>query len=544
MPPPVWAYRSRFDHDDTCASPDGSRPGETRMTQAGTSRNESPGAAALSLRGMSKAFGGTLAVDDVSFDVPRGEVLALLGQNGAGKSTVIKMLAGVYKPDAGDMAIDGHPHDPYSAKNAIAFIHQDLGLIEWMTVAENIAMAQGYPRKRGLIDWDEVDAMARRSLSKIAYDIDPRQRIADLTRTEKSLVAIARALGVNAQVLVLDEPTASLPQDDVKLLFDVLRGLKARGVSMMYVSHRLDEVFAISDCLVVLRDGKLVDRRRTADANAEGLIAAIIGRRPESVFVRPPPPTTTPLLLCKGLTIADVGPIDFELHAGEIVALVGLRGAGQEAVGRALIGDELASAGGVSIHGKPLDRSSPNTAIASGLGFVAADRVAESVAHGMSVRENMFINPGAIGRELFTPRSPADEAAESRRLGKDVGLSPNEPEVPIETLSGGNQQKVAMARWMRIAPQVLVLEDPTAGVDVGAKAEIYRLLGASLAKGQGVLLVSTDFEEVAAICHRALVFRGGMIVATLPTAQLTVEALTRAASLSDAEAPSHHASLH
>ena len=238
------------------------------MTQAGTSRGDSPVEAALSLRGMSKAFGGTLAVDDVSFDVPRGEVLALLGQNGAGKSTVIKMLAGVYKPDRGDMAIHGQAHDPHAAKNSIAFIHQDLGLIEWMTVAENIAMAQGYPRKRGLIDWAEVDAMARRSLSLIAYDIDPRQRISDLTRTEKSLVAIARALGVNAQVLVLDEPTASLPQDDVKLLFDVLRGLKARGVSMMYVSHRLDEVFAISDCMVVLRDGKLVDQRRTADASA------------------------------------------------------------------------------------------------------------------------------------------------------------------------------------------------------------------------------------------------------------------------------------
>ena len=503
------------------------------MTEASLSRGESPPVAALSLRGMTKAFGGTLAVDDVSFDLPRGEVLALLGQNGAGKSTVIKMLAGVYRPDGGDMSIHGHPHDPRAARRSIAFIHQDLGLIEWMTVAENIAMAQGYPRKRGLIDWAEVDAMARRSLAMIAYDIDPRQRISDLTRTEKSLVAIARALGVDARVLVLDEPTASLPVDDVKLLFDVLRGLKARGVSMVYVSHRLDEVFAISDCLVVLRDGRVVDRRRTADADPEGLIAAIIGRRPESVFVRPPPPSTAPLLQCDGLTVADVGPIAFELHAGEIMALVGLRGAGQEAVGRALIGDDLAGAGTVSIRSRLLDRSSPARAIRSGLGFVAADRVAESVAHGLTVRENMFINPGALDRGLLSPRWPADEAAESQRLGRDVGLAPNDPDAPIETLSGGNQQKVAMARWMRIGPEVLVLEDPTAGVDVGAKAEIYRLLAASLARGQGVLLVSTDFEEVAAICHRALVFRNGKIVADIPTAQLTIESITRAASLSD-----------
>ncbi len=487
--------------------------------------------AALSLRGMMKAFGGTLAVNDVSFDLPRGEILALLGQNGAGKSTIIKMLAGVYKPDAGEMYMDGELHDPRAKGHSIAFIHQDLGLIEWMTVAENIAMAQGYPRRHGFVDWEAVEELARKSLAMIAYDIDPRMRISDLTRTEKSLVAIARALGIQASVLVLDEPTASLPQDDVQLLFDVLRGLKAQGVSMMYVSHRLDEIFAISDRLVVLRDGKLVDERLTRDADPEGLIAAIIGRRPESVFVRPPAPTTIPLLRCEGLKVADVGPVDFTLHAGEVLSLVGLRGAGQEQVGRALIGDDAIRAGQVWLHGQPLKNASPQQAVHSGIGFVAADRVAESVATGLSVRENMFINPSAAGRGLFDARDPADEAVESRALGADVGLAPNNPEAPIETLSGGNQQKVVMSRWMRIGPDVLVLEDPTAGVDVGAKAEIYRLLSSALAKGKAVLLVSTDFEEVAAICHRALVFQDGRIVAEITDQFLSVESITRATSM-------------
>ena len=487
--------------------------------------------AALSLRGMMKAFGGTLAVNDVSFDLPRGEILALLGQNGAGKSTIIKMLAGVYKPDAGEMYMDGGLHDPRAKGNSIAFIHQDLGLIEWMTVAENIAMAQGYPRKNGFVDWKAVEEIARRSLAMIAYDIDPRLRISDLTRTEKSLVAIARALGINASVLVLDEPTASLPQDDVQVLFDVLRGLKAQGVSMMYVSHRLDEIFAISDRLVVLRDGKLVDERMTCDADPEGLIAAIIGRRPESVFVRPPAPTSTPLLRCEGLMVADIGPISFTLNAGEVLSLVGLRGAGQEQVGRALIGDDRTKVGQVLLRGEPLNNASPNQAVYSGIGFVAADRVAESVATGLSVRENMFINPGATGRGLFDARKPANEALESKALGANVGLSPNNPEAAIETLSGGNQQKVVMSRWMRIGPDVLVLEDPTAGVDVGAKAEIYRLLGSALADGKAVLLVSTDFEEVAAICHRALVFQGGRIVAEIAGEDLSVESITRATSL-------------
>ena len=490
----------------------------------------------LGCRNLTKRFGGTLAADNVSFDVLPGEILALLGQNGAGKSTVIKMLAGVYAPDSGGMFVDGAAFDPHTGKQSIAFIHQDLGLIEWMTVAENIALAQGYVRRFGLIDWNAVEARAKQSLAMIAHDIDPRQRVANLTRTEKSLVAIARAIGVNASVIVLDEPTASLPQAEVGLLFDVLRGLKARGVSMIYVSHRLDEVFAISDSMVVLRDGAVIDQRATKDATPEGLIAAIIGRRPDSIFVRPPAPTTKPLMTLKGFTVGDVGPVDFTVHRGEIIALTGLRGAGQEAVGRGLIGADRVDDGAAHINARLHAHHSPESAIAGGLGFVAADRVAESVAHGLTVRENMFINPGASLRGLFTLRHPANEAGECASLGRKVGLHPNDPEAPIETLSGGNQQKVVMARWMRIGPDVLVLEDPTAGVDVGARGDIYRLLGQALAKGQGIILVSTDFEEVAAICHRALVFRNGSIVAEVAAAEMSVEALTHLTSLAPMQA--------
>ena len=485
----------------------------------------------LSLQGMSKAFGGTLAVSDVSLALHRGEILALLGQNGAGKSTLIKMLAGVYEPDAGTMILEGAAYDPRTDRHGIAFIHQDLGLFEWMTVGENIAIAQGYPRRRGLVDWGRVEETARRSLSLIAHDIDPRLRVSDLTRTEKSLVAIARALGVNARVLVLDEPTASLPQDEVAILFRVLRKLKAQGVSMIYVSHRLDEIFAISDCLVVLRDGRVVDASRTADATASGLIGSIIGRPPDSLFVRPAAPADDPVLICNDLVSGDVGPLSFHVNRGEMIALVGLRGAGQETVGRALIGVEPTDGGLVTLGDGNPRRDSPAAAIDAGFGFVAADRVGESVAAGMSIRENMFLNPHASGRSLFGWRSAASEIEETRSLGRSVGLSPNAPEAPIETLSGGNQQKVVIARWMRIGPEILVLEDPTAGVDVGAKAEIYRLLAAALARGQAIILISTDFEEVAAICHRALVFRSGRIVRELPAAALSIEAITRATSL-------------
>ena len=496
------------------------------------------GDALLSITGLSKSFGGTQAVRDVSFDVAAGEVLALLGQNGAGKSTVIKILAGIHKADAGEVRLGGAVHDPRSTTGGIAFIHQDLGLLDWMTVAENIAMAQGYPRRLGFVDWSAVEAQARRSLAGIADDIDPRRRVGELSRTEKSLVAIARAVGVEARILILDEPTASLPQGDVETLFRVLRTLRSRGVGMIYVSHRLDEVFVVCDRLVVMRDGEVVDRRSVRDAKPDKLIESIVGRRPDNVFVRSDaPPQDGPILVCDRVSCAGSPPLSFELGRGEMVALVGLRGAGQEAVGRGLIG-AAPMTGTVTISGRPVSNRTPGAAIRNGLGFVAGDRLAESVAPALSVRENLFINPGVTGRGAFGWRTPDAERAETGALGSCVSLHPNVPDIPIELLSGGNQQKVVIARWMRIRPDVLILEDPTAGVDVGAKAEIYRLLHEALGQGRAVLLVSTDFEEVAAACHRALVFRDGAVVTELTGADLTVAALTRTATMG--EAHTHH----
>jgi ribose transport system ATP-binding protein len=491
--------------------------------------------AALTIRGLSKSFGATQALRDVDLDLPRGEILALLGQNGAGKSTLVKILAGVVRPDSGEIRVDGELHDFERGRPSIAFIHQDLGLIEWMTVAENIAMAQGFKRRWGMIDWKAITAAARTSLERIAPGIDPRKRVSDLTRTEKSLVAIARAVGIHARILVLDEPTASLPQDDVSVLFDVLRELKRQQVSMIYVSHRLDEIFAISDRLLVLRDGRAVDARRTAEADPESLVRSIIGRPPEKVFVRPPAPATAEsVLVCDSMVTGAVGPVSFSLKRGEVLGLVGLRGAGHELISRTLIGAEQHSAGSVAIKGAPIDNSSIHKAVKGGLGFVAADRIAESIAPGLSIRENMYINPMASGARLFTWRHPSREAANALESGHRIGLVPNSPDEFIEALSGGNQQKVVMARWMHIAPDVLILEDPTAGVDVGAKAEIYRLLAAELGRGQGILLVSTDFEEVAAICHRALVFRDGAIVDEIEADDLSTESITLAASLAPA----------
>ena len=418
---------------------------------------ERTGDALLSIAGLSKSFGGTQAVRDVTFDVAAGEVLALLGQNGAGKSTVIKILAGIHKADAGAVRLGGADHDPRSTTGRIAFIHQDLGLLDWMTVAENIAMAQGYPRRLGFVDWSAVEGQARRSLAGIADDIDPRRRVGDLSRTEKLLVAIARTVGVEARILILDEPTASLPQGDVERLFRVLRTLRSRGVGMVYVSHRLDEVFALCDRLVVMRDGEVVDRRSVRDGKPDRLIESIVGRRPDSVFVRSEsPPQDGPILVCDRVSCAGSPPLSFGPGRGEMVALVGLRGAGQETMGRGLIG-AAPMTGTVTISGRPVSNRTPGDAIRNGLGFVAGDRLAESVAPALSVRETLFINPGATGRGAFGWRTPDAERAETGALGSCVSIHPNIPDIPVECLSGGNQQKVVIARWMRIRPDVLIL---------------------------------------------------------------------------------------
>ena len=483
---------------------------------------------------VSKRFGGTVAVDDVSLDLHAGEILALLGENGAGKSTLIKMLAGIHPPDDGQILVHGrhYQHRPAVAgeRQTIAFIHQDLGLIDWMTVTENMAMGLGFPRRFGLIGWRQAERRARDALAAVGGAIDPDSRIGGLTRTEKSLVAIARALAVEAEIIVLDEPTASLPADEVARLVAVLRGLRGRDVGMIYVSHRLDEVFEVADEVAVLRDGRLVGRKPVAETTPRELVTMIVGRPPEQVFVRAETSGQGVALELAGLRIGAVGPVSLTLRQGEMLGLVGLRGAGQEQVGRALFGLAEIDAGSVVLSGATPDLSTPGTAMRAGIGLVAGDRTAESLAMPLSVRENMFLNPAANGRRAFDWRQPSAELRHARVLCGRFGVRPCDPSRPAETLSGGNQQKVVIARWLEIANCLLILEEPTAGVDVGAKAEIYALLNAALARGLAVLVIATDFEEVANICHRALVFSHGRVVDEIDREALSVEAILHAAS--------------
>ncbi|WP_300060504.1 sugar ABC transporter ATP-binding protein [uncultured Roseobacter sp.] len=482
--------------------------------------------------GIEKHFGGTYALKDVSLSVGRGEIVALLGENGAGKSTLIKVLGGIHMPDRGRVLIDGEPyqHRPagFGERQKVAFIHQDLGLIEWMTVAENIALALGFAKRSGMIRWGEVERFATEALKRVDCEFEPTTRVENLSRTEKSLVAIARALAVDSEFLVLDEPTASLPVDEVHRLFAAIRPLRDRGVGMIYVSHRLDEIFEIADRVAVLRDGEMVGVRNIDHTTPEELVQKIVGRKTRET-VRATEALGREILALNGFQVGDVGPLAFSLCQNEIVGLVGLRGAGHEAISRALFG-LMPFSGQVTLKGEAPKLASPQDAMAAGIGLVAKDRTEESVAMSLSIRENTFLNPDGIGRSLLNMLAPRAEAEQAAIIGAELGLSPNDPELAIEALSGGNQQKVVLGRWLATKRTLLLCEDPTAGVDVGAKSEIYALLNRALADGVGILVISTDFEEIATICHRAVVFSQGAIVDELSGTRLSTENLIQAAS--------------
>ncbi|MGW0201291.1 sugar ABC transporter ATP-binding protein [Nonomuraea sp. NPDC003201] len=493
-----------------------------------------PGSAAdpdplVRIRGLRKSFGGIHALCGVDLDLRRGDVLALLGANGAGKSTLIKILAGVHHADGGEVVVAGHPLGSQAASAGMAFIHQDLGLVEWMTVAENIALGRGYARRGGLISWRAVRRRCVDALRIVASRLDPDEPIAHLTRAERSLVAIARALATHARIIVLDEPTASLSTAECERLFDVLRTLRDRGHGILYVSHRLDEVYRIADRVAVLRDGHLVSQGPLAGRDPADLVREIVGREERAQRRRVRRPGEV-LLSLDGVRAGRAGPVGFDLRSGEALGLVGLTGAGHADLGRALAGAYPMAAGRVLLGGGPYRPASVAAAVGAGVGFVSGDRQEEGAAADLSVRENLLANPGARGRSPLSPLSPRRERAETATIVERLRVRPADPETPFAALSGGNQQKVLIGRWLGARRRLLILEEPTAGVDVGAKPEILRLLDEALAAGAAALLVSADFEEVANLCDRALVFARGTVTAELSGDALTVAALTRAAT--------------
>jgi ribose transport system ATP-binding protein len=485
----------------------------------------------LDVRGVTKRFGGTLALDAVDLSVGPGEIHAFLGANGAGKSTLIRILAGVHTADGGNICWHGVPMPPAEISKRIAIVHQDLGLIDFMSVGENMAMGYGYPRRRnGLIDWKSVDAKASAILVDLGAPLPLHVAVGSLAPAERSIVAIARAVSRNVDLLILDEPTASLPEADVERLFKTLRALKSRNVAVIYVTHRLDEVFRIADAATVIRDGRTIARHANlADVTPDQLVSEIVGHLPSKAHKRARV-DRKPVLQVEGLRSYAIGPVSFTLGQGEILGLAGLRAQGHEGTGRMIAGVHRPIAGRIVLDGKPVAFERTGDAIAAGIGFCTGRRAEEAVAQTMTVKENLFLNPTNFGAAPFQPRSLREEAGKARAILARFAVKPSDPDRDIGTLSGGNQQKVVLARWAGQRYRVIVLEDPTIGVDIGAKSEIYRMMQADCEAGTSYIVVSSDIEELGNVCDRVLAFSRGKVVAELSGDELTTAALTHAVS--------------
>ena len=484
----------------------------------------------LAIKGLTKRFGGTEALRGVDFTVMRGEIHALLGANGAGKSTLIKILAGVHRADGGDIRIAGQPFDPASKRNRISFVHQDLGLIETMSVGENMAMGYGYPMRWKFIDWKAVDDAARKALEFLGSPLPLDRPVSELPRAEKSIVAIARALTSHCELLVLDEPTASLPEADVGRLFASSQRL-APGQCQRHLRHPPPRR-GLSHRRRRDRAPRRPDGRRLpagCDVAPERLVNDIVGRAPAARVVPRRQKDAAAAVEVSGLRIGHVGPVSFRVDVGEIVGLAGLRGAGHEAVGRAIAGVIPRASGTIAIGGKTCeDRLAGRRDCAPASASPPASAPRKRSPATMTVKENLFLNPLNFGQPSFRLRSRARRRRKPRAILAASTCARPIPIATSTTLSGGNQQKVVLARWAGQRYRVLVLEDPTIGVDVGAKAQIYRMMAEDAAAGTATIVVSSDLDELVQICDRVLAFSRGRIVAELPRDELSVEALTQA----------------
>ncbi len=481
----------------------------------------------LQLSGVSKRFSGVAALSDVGLRLFPGEVHALMGQNGAGKSTLIKVLTGVYPADAGEMSLAGEAVAPASPQDAqalgISTVYQEVNLCPNLTVAENI-FAGRYPRKGAAgawrIDWAQMNVQTEEWLAKLNLRIDVTRRLDSYAVAVQQMVAIARALSVQAKVLILDEPTSSLDEDEVARLFEVLRRLREEGMAILFVTHFLEQVYAISDRITVLRNGELVGEYLAKSLSPAMLIAAMIGRELERQGSAAAAPARAadvqPLLQAKGLgQRGQVQPLDLSLYAGEVVGLGGLLGSGRTELARLLFGLASADQGELQIDGKTVTLKSPVDAVHHGLGLCPEERKTDGIVAELSVRENIALALQARhGLARFLSRD--QQAALAERFVKALGIKTASIDTPIGLLSGGNQQKAMLARWLATEPRLLILDEPTRGIDVGAKQEIMDEILRLAEGGMSVLFISSEMSEVVRVSHRIAVLRDRRKVGELP----------------------------
>lgn len=494
----------------------------------------------LTFRNISKRFPGVLALDGVSFEVERGSCHALMGENGAGKSTLGKILAGVYNADDGEMLLDGkviHPKDPLTARQmGIAMVHQELAFCPNMTVAENLCLGD-MPRKAGWVDWTKMREQARTMLREIESDLDVTVPISLLSTAQEQLVQIAAAIGTHAQIIVMDEPTSSLSAHESEHLFHLLGKLKQRGITVIYVSHRMEEIFRLCDTVTVLRDGRHVSTEAVSQTNNDRVIHQMVGR--EVVFQTPQHLSRElgeELLRVENLSSpGKFKNISFTLRQGEVLGFAGLVGAGRSEMAQAIFGLDKTATGKVFVRNKELPPRDVNTALAAGIGLLPEDRKRQGLVLSMNCRENTTL---AALRNLtrFGFVRQREENSLAENYADKLRVKTASLEVLIASLSGGNQQKVALAKWLARESDILIVDEPTRGVDVGAKAEIHHLLDELACQGLALLVVSSELPEVMNVSRRILVMRQGGIAGELHRADFTQPNLMRLMAGVEAEA--------
>ena len=488
----------------------------------------------LEMNGISKSFPGVRALQDVSLEVRAGEVHALVGENGAGKSTLMRILGGIHQRDAGQIRLHGRPVEipsPIHARQSgISFIHQELNLVPALSVAENIFLGREPRRVGGLVDWPEMYARAGRLLADLGLAIDPRRRVGRLTVAEQQLVEIAKALSVEAELVIMDEPTAALTMEETERLFGFIQDLRARGVGVVYITHRLEEVFKVADRVTVLRDGQYVGTYAIAELPMDELIRLMVGRRLTEKFPKEAVPAGPPVLEVRGLTVQGVfEDVSLTVHAGEILGIAGLIGSGKTEVAHAIFGALPLDRGEILLDGRPVVIRSPAEAIAHGIGLVTEDRKRLGLILQMSVRANITLPiVRRLGPSLFIRRS--DEDTLVVQAIRDLDMAVTSPEQLARNLSGGTQQKVVVAKWLQTHARVLLLAEPTRGIDVGAKVEMYRLMVELAKRGVGLVMISSEMPEILGMSDRILVMHEGRITAEFPRAEATQEKIMASAA--------------
>ena len=493
----------------------------------------------LRMEHISKTFSNVAALDDASLSVLAGEVHALVGQNGAGKSTLIKILTGAYTRERGEIIFNGHPvnfQTPQQAQeHGISTIYQEINLVPLRSIAENVFMGKE-PHRWGFIDWRTMHNETRKLLERLSISIDVTRPLMSYNIAIQQMVAIARAISFDSKLVVMDEPTSSLNEGEVETLFNIIRQLKAEGVAVIFVGHRMDELYAICDRVTIMRDGHTVDVRAMKDISKVELVARMLGkdltdvrRHGQTSFSVEKHHTQTTTVLeahdlhhGRALQGASV-----DVHVGEIVGLGGLLGSGRSEMARAIFGADSIESGDVRVEGKETRFHSPADAIHAGIGFCSEDRKADGIIPELSVRENMTLAMlPLLSRYGIVSRRQQQEIVDS--FIQRLGIKTSGPDQPIRELSGGNQQKVLLARWLCLNPKLLILDEPTRGIDVGAKAEIQALIESLAEKGLSVLMISSELEELIEGSDRIVVLRDGKTVASLPHEQISQDALMNA----------------